>query len=334
MRSHPSRMQANPVIVFSLLFFLITGCGSQTQSAPPSTSTPNSSGASSPATSSLDSLAVNKTGVSIDEGGLHIDASNGIQCPTGAVTNGPPDNPGNLIGKYKANDLVLATSRLTYDSNELQQIQQYAEAGAIGVQKPETLQWVLGGPTVTDTSRSLYLRGNPINSIDDCGLTLQITNTSQNILQIASVGVQLVADTQQNNYHYRLIDFCTLASDICIFGGGPSPCDQYIATIKLGAGSTNAGFSTSTAGSETCGELTLNPGDVKSLYVYFYSPQNLIYSLVPQLVVDTSSGPNTLTLTALTSTLAFANKGQFTCYGLHNDAFVAEMSPPPTSECI
>ncbi len=333
-----SRIWISRILAVLLLFALLTGCGALPQPTPSSNVTPTSG---STISTSNDSLSPNKTGISIDEGSLHIDASNGIQCPSDFVTQGPPDNPGNFINVLNpANNLVLATNRLTYDSNELQQIKNYLNAVSTDEQAsvpiPDTLQYVLGGPTTTDTSRSLYLSGVPNNFIDDCTLVLQITNTSQNPLQIASVGVQLATDTQPNNYQYRLLDICNILSggSACEFGGGPTPCDQYLAPIKLSAGSTNAIFSTSTLDTEACGELTLNPGDVKNIFIYFYSPQNLIYSLVPQLNVDTASGPNTLTLSALTSTLAFANSNQFTCYGLQNDTFVAESPLPATAECV
>jgi len=247
----------------------------------------------------------------------------------GAVTNGPPDNPGPLVSAQHGNNLVLASDRFTYDAYELQQMSDYVSSvGNPTTPVPDTLSWVLGGPT--DTSHVISGGGYIYN----CGIRLGLTNTSQNSIQISNAGVQLAGDTQQNNYHYRLIDICTIITS-CKSGGGPGDCSQYFATIKLGTGPINTVFSAIPAGRDSsCGELTLNPGDEKTLYVYIYSAQNLIYSVVPQLVLTTDSGPNTLTLTDLTSTLAFANGGQFTCYALHGDTFVAETTPPPDSYCL
>ena len=331
------KIHANKVMMVLVLLALLSGCGTQNQPSNSSNPSPVSTTSNSPTSNSVNILSINKTGVSIDEAGLHIDASNGFQCPSGAMVTGTADNPGSLVFEEAGNNLVLATSRLTYDSNELQQIQDYVQATTRGdlnsVQIPDTLQWVLGGPI--DTGRALNVSGTTSVFAYDCSLQLQITNTSQNLIQIASASVQLAANTQQNNYSYRLIDVCSFSKDQCMFGGGPSPC-IYSATIKLGTGLTNAVFSApvGSSGDSSCGELTLQPKDAKDLTIYIYSPQNLIYSAVPQLVVDTSSGPNTLTLSELTSKLAFANGNQFTCYGLQGDTFVAEMPLPATSECI
>ena len=229
--------------------------------------------------------------------------------------------------------LRTKTDRLTYDANEINQMSDYlGSAGHPVSPLPNTLRWVLGGPT--DTSQAVYIDGKVIGYIYNCGISLGLTNTSQNSIQITNVGVQLAGDTQQNNYHYRLIDICTI-TQACRFGAGPGDCSQYFATIKLGTGPINTVFSAIPARHDSsCGELTLNPGEEKTLYVYIYSAQNLIYSIVPQLVLTTASGPNTLTLTALTSTLAFANGSQFTCYALHGDTFVAETTPPPNPVCL
>lgn len=323
-------------LVVLLLLVLLTGCGTQGQLANTTSSAPTSSMSDTPTAISSTStgdpsvlLTPNKNGISIDQSVLHIDASDGVQCPLGAVTNGLPDNPGPLVSAQPGNNLVLATDRLTYDTNELQQMSDYVSSvGHPTTPVPDTLRWVLGGPT--DTSHVISGGGYIYN----CGISLGLTNTSQNSIQISNVGVQLAGDTQQNNYHYRLIDICTIITS-CKLGGGPGDCSQYFATIKLGTGSINTVFSAIPEGRDSsCGELTLNPGDAKTLYVYIYSAQNLIYSVVPQLVLTTADGPNTLTLTDLTSTLAFANGSQFTCYALNGDSFVAETTPPANSWCL
>ncbi len=294
---------ARTCLVVLLLLVLFTGCGTQGQLTSTASPAPTSSVSDTPTASSSthtsnssDNLSPNKTGTPPDQLGLHIDASDGVQCPLGA---------------------------------ELQQMSDYVSSvGNPTTPVPDTLSWVLGGPT--DTSHVISGGGYIYN----CGIRLGLTNTSQNSIQISNAGVQLAGDTQQNNYHYRLIDICTIITS-CKSGGGPGDCSQYFATIKLGTGPINTVFSAIPAGRDSsCGELTLNPGDEKTLYVYIYSAQNLIYSVVPQLVLTTDSGPNTLTLTDLTSTLAFANGGQFTCYALHGDTFVAETTPPPDSYCL
>jgi hypothetical protein len=266
---------------------------------------------------------------------LHVDVAKGVQCPLDTPTQASPDNLGQTVFELSntGNNLVLATDRLTYDSNELQQIKDYVSPANAAAQMPDTLSWALGGPT--GKGRPFQVSGNPTSYFVDCGFSMQITNTSQNTIQIANVGIKLNGVTQQNTYQYRLMDVCTVVSDYCLFGGGPGPCNYSVATIQLSQGSTNQVFSaTPVAANPSCGELTLNPGEEKGLYVYIYSSQNLIYLVTPQLVLDTSEGQSTVSLPEMTSTLAFANDSQFTCYALQGDTFVAETQPPQTSLCI
>jgi uncharacterized lipoprotein YajG len=296
---------ARNCLVALFLLILLAGCGTQGHLANTANPAPTSNMSGTQTGDQSVRLTPNKKGIFIDQSGLHVDASDGAQCPLRPVTTG--------------NNLVLATDRLTYDANELQQISEYVNSvDHPTTPVPDTLRWVLGGYT---------------SDIYACGISLGLTNTSQNSIQISNAGVQLAGDTQQNNYHYRLIDICTI-TPYCRSGGGPSNCSQYFATIKLGTGPINTVFSAIPVGISSCGELTLHPGDEKTLYVYIYSAQNLIYSVVPQLVLTTDTGPNTLNLTKLTSTLAFANDSQFTCYALHGDTFVAETPQRPNSNCL
>jgi hypothetical protein len=334
------------VLAVCLLFVLLSGCASQnpptsgaTTTPIPATPTPRIS--STPTTNLNNSLTPNPTGVSIDKAGLHTDVAKGIQCPSDALSIGTPANPGpvdNIIPS-QADNLVLTGNPLTYDSSELQQIQDYVTAftpqGAgysSSAQIPDTLRWVLGGPI--GKSRFFNIGTNSSDYSYDCEFEMQLTNTSQNTIQIASVGAQLTGSPQQNTYQYQLIDICTVPH-ICLFGGGPSTCNVDYATIQLNGGSADQVFSAPPVAADTsCGELTLQPGNVETLDVFFYSPQNLIYSVVPQLVLDTSGGQNTLPLPEMTSTLAFANGSQFTCYGLQGGTFAVETTLPQFSDCL
>lgn len=319
------------ILLVLLLLVPLTACGTQNRSSVSSTSTPSPNNSSSSSSNQSDIFSLNKTGISIDKANLHIDASSGMQCPIGDTFKGTPDNPGLLVGPTGANELVLATNRVTYDRNEIKQIKDYVTGNS--AQIPNTLRFVLGGPI--DTSIKVTISSEFDGFRYDCGINLNLTNAGQNLIQIPSVGAKLTGNTQPNNYQYRLIDYCSFF-EACGSGGSSLACDQYYATIKLGIGSTNTIFPAIpvAGGGSSCGELTLNPGDTKILSVYFYSPSNLIYSVVPQLLLDTSSGKNTLSLTELTSTLAFAKGSQFTCYSLQGDTFVKETTQPSSSDCI
>jgi len=337
----------NKILTTILLLVLLTGCGSQNQTNTSSTSNPTASSHSTPTSisgstltsSQNDIFSMNKTGVSIDKANLHIDAHSGIQCP-GHVTSGTPDKPGMYASDLPGYVTVLANNRLTYDSNEIQQMKDYL--GGRSSEMPSTLQLVLGGPI--GGTLPYHDGGQTIGHIDDCSISFEITNTGQNTIQIASAGVQLLKSTHKNSYQYRLIDQCTLVpmpgmpvgSPCIFFGGGPGTCDRYSAIVKLGSVAANTSFFGTPKGDDSsCNELTLNPKDTKKLDIYFYSPQNLIYSVMPQLTLNTSSGQNILSLPELTSTLAFAYDSQFVCYGLQGDAFVLENPSLVTSSyCI
>jgi hypothetical protein len=329
------------VLAVCLVLVLLSSCASQNPPTSGATTTPipatPTPGITSTPTTNIDnSLTTNPTGISIDKGGLHIDVAKGIQCPSDALSKGTSANPG--PGDFvpdQANNLVLTGDPQTYDSSELQQIQDYMTAffgsgDSTSAQIPDTLRWVLGGPIGKSRFFNIGLKNSYAY---DCEFEMQITNTSQNTIQIASVGAQLTASPEQNTYQYRLIDLCTV-NNLCRFGGGPSTCNVDYATIQLNAGSANQVFSAPPVAADTsCGELTLQPGNVEALDVYFYSPQNLIYSVIPQLVLDTSGGQNTLLLPEMTSTLAFANDSQFTCYGLQGGTFTVE-TPTQSQDCI
>lgn len=339
---HPScfpKTHLDIILVTFLLLLSLAGCGYQNQTAASPNPTATSISGSTPTNSQNYIFAMNKTGVTIDKANLHIDASSGIQCP-GNVTLGTPDKPGMYVTSMRGYFIVLATNRLTYDSNEIQQMKDYL--GGQSSKAPSTLQLVLGGPI--GGTLPYNSGGDTVGHIDDCSISLEITNTGQNTIQIASSSVQIMKSTQKNSYQYRLIDSCTLVplpgapvGSPCIFsGGGPGPCLHYSAIIKLGSAAANTlFFGTPKGGDSSCNELTLNPKDTKELDIYLYSPQNLIYSVMPQLTLSTSSGQNILSLPELTSTLAFAYDNQFDCYGLQGDMFVLENPRLVTSSsCI
>src|SRR6266699_3452439 len=124
------------VIAVLLLLLLLTSCGTQNQPTPPSTSLSTSSISSTPTSSLSQSLTLNQTGISIDKAGLHVDVAKGVQCPLDTPTQASPDNLGQTVFELSntGNNLVLATDRLTYDSNELQQIKDYVSPGKAAAQ--------------------------------------------------------------------------------------------------------------------------------------------------------------------------------------------------------
>lgn len=278
-------------------------------------------------------ISLNKLPVSFEVAGLHIEASRGIQCPLD-------------YSPVPTANLVLATEQQTYTTEEVQQIMAYLKhhLGPWGEVPPPTLCWVTGGSMQPIPGTGLM--GYPHNY--PCGTVLELTNTGKIPVQIPRVDVRLVNNLQQNNYQYLLIDRCSviphlLEGDSCTpqqgGGGGGGNCIIYSANLLLGSGSTDAVFidtptsfyATDQFRQTDCGELTLAPGTLVILRISFSltpdTPNNLIYTIVPELTLDTSSGRQVYALTQLASTLAFADASQFSCYKLQGTTFIIETKP-------
>ncbi len=162
-----------------------------------------------------------------------------------------------------------------------------------------------------------------------------LTNKGSTPIQIPKVGVQLKASPQQNAYQYHLINICSLLppSQLCgpQEGGGPD-CNHYYSSIQLGLGEKNTVFSAVPSESD-CGTLTVAPAAQVELDIDFSfapnTPKNLIYSIMPVFTADTDQGGQTLALSQLGSTLAFASASQFSCYELQGTTFALIESPFP-----
>jgi hypothetical protein len=300
-----------------LLLIILTACGtnSVTISSPAEPLTPLL-----PTT-----LDLNAAKITEDSGSLSIQSDLGFQCPYSESS-------------ILIDQLVLASDRTTYSQDEIAQMGTYVgnnfTAGNFlsqGTKPPPTLRWALGGSIDpvpgTNQDRSFY----------PCGADLILTNTGSTPIQIPKVSVQLEGRPQENLYSYHLIDACTVIpkSQIALHGcttafGGYSGCSLYIASIQLGLGEKNSVFS-AVPSSPGCDTLTIAPAAQVRLDFGFSLasniPGNLVYSIAPILTVYTAQGKQTLPLTQMRGTLAFANINQFSCYGLQGTTFVLEQSP-------
>ena len=258
-------------------------------------------------------------GIAFDVSYLHIYSAEGIHCENHSHYVLDVDT---LPNAPRAN-LVLTTDRLKYDSGELQQMLAYVGAvyGLVDLplsQPPSTLSWVPGGVKV-------YL---PAAELTGCYGEMEVTNVGKNTIQIRSMDVRLTAVPQQNRRRqYRLIDLCSLVPKSITCppeGAGGTP---LVYNFQLSPANKGAVFSAQTLngdGQVQNGlETTLNPNDTVFVYAAFNSsPDNLIYSVVPDLVFDTPDGQQTVALPQLASTLYFADDSQFSCYSLQRDTFV------------
>ena len=76
--------------------------------------------------------------------------------------------------------------------------------------------------------------------------------------------------------------------------------------------------------------LTLNPNDTVKVDLFVMpsdtSNSSYIYSLVPQLSLNTSSGQNTFDVPQMSNTIAFTDINHASCYQLQNDNTFTQIS--------
>jgi hypothetical protein len=209
-----------------------------------------------------------------------------------------------------SNTLVLSTDRLTYDSNEIQQMK--ASLTSTSSHLPPTLQWVSG-------------------NLGNCEEELAITNIATTTIQISQINIRLMVDAQPNRFHYHLINTCSVANGNpnalgCTPGAGqPRP---YASDYSFSPGKANTVFSGHlyVAGPGALSSLpTLNPGGITYITLTFTPKSNLesfIYTITPEIVLNTGNTVSKVNLPQLSATIAFANAAQFTCYNLQGDTFV------------
>lgn len=209
---------------------------------------------------------------------------------------------------------VLATDRLTYDSGEIHAIENYFTAWAnsgpdSNPQPPVSLVVASGGET--------------------CTADMELTNTGSSSIIVKQVETKLLAAPQENEYQYRLIDYCSLPLNggdcYTPHGGGPE-CDTYSASIHLSSASVGSAFSGTPVPSDpSCpSQLTINPGPSAMILNVGFSSKNLQYSTELQLDILGLDGEKHLTLSQSPSTLIFAADSQFSCYALHSTQFSLE----------
>jgi hypothetical protein len=232
-------------------------------------------------------------------------------------------------------NLVLATNRLSYDTEEIQQMSEYSlhyiakeSLGSL----PSTLRWVSGGPL--------------------CTLDLQVTNTEKKTITIQTQQLRLLHTPQKNTNEYRLVDFCALSPYKGACPGAAGGAEEKI-SFSLGNASTPAGTLFTPAlhtENQADGQLPL----IKSgsapvviparsiVYLHFeivagaslddayhtaQKSYDLIYDVVPEFVLSTDHGPQVVSLTPLTKNLFFTSSNHTRCYTLHANTFVYAAGP-------
>ncbi len=307
------------ILAGTALLAWLAGCGKNTITPQPAI-TPSQSatvGAISVPPPSL--FSSNPGGVFNLAGLLHIDTS-WPHAPSGSIRC--------AINYDEDTNIVLATNRLTYDTGEIQQMtavfafDQSSLPGEKPPLFPNTLQRVSGDLPGADIPNWNTDDRGYVSDSGGCTGAWSFTNIGQQAIQIA-LGIRYVRASQPNNYHYRLIDACSLPGVVspgnCGHKAGGSPTVNTF-TFLLKPGSKN------TIVQATSRVPPLNPGgtaDVELIFLPANSADHQIYSFVPEFTVSTINERITLSLPQLTSTISFITPSQLSCYHWQNNTFVS-----------
>lgn len=254
-------------------------------------------------------------GVAFDvKGVLHIQSIDGISCRWDRSIYNRIRADSRLL---MPNDLVLNTPQHTYETGVIQQVAQYVDARWDGQSQRNSIPPLPAGFNTTP--------GSATGANSNCDGTLDITNISPNPIQLSGVNMRLALAPQTNRYHYQLIDVCSLplsghvSEQVCPPPGGGGGALDYQYSFTLEGWNVDAVFSGKQ--STLSPGPTLGPGQAVTIYVTFSSARSLVYSLIPEVVIDTPGEQKTIELPQLTSYMAFANPNQFSCYTLRGHSF-------------
>jgi len=256
---------------------------------------------------------------------LQVHYNRSIDCPLAYVDG---------MVRFTPNALVLNSTRLTYDSGEIQQMAAYVNGvehhflydDPGSVQVPNTMQLVPGSLTADIKQWSLERRQD-----QGCNGTIEITNITKAPIQLSGISAQLNTAPHQNSYSYRLINVCSLPIE-----DKPTQCPphlrgggiEYNYDFHLAMANANMVFEGQRQEDPQGPGTTIRPGDVLTADLNFTSsktsksPDNLVYDILPILKIDVSGEQRTITLPQLRSTVSFVDASQLACYSLQGNRFV------------
>jgi len=128
---------------------------------------------------------------------------------------------------------VLASNQPDYSNNQIQQIAEFFNEHLKNPPEPSTLANVQGGFVGNISSWGEFL-------FQGCEGYWEVTNITQQPVQLVQINLQLTADPQPDTYQYRLIDTCSLPlppEDVSCFGsgGGPKAYDYAVMVSQANA---------------------------------------------------------------------------------------------------
>jgi hypothetical protein len=245
--------------------------------------------------------------------GLHVHLEN----PFGLV--------GNVEGIACGASFVLARPPASYDASAIQQVYHYVAANSGAFLNNDL-------PSNAPPSSVQVVPGRFV--AQECTGVLEITNVSQQAIEIDRVGLTQAVASVPNVYTYQLIDACTPAQgfNVCYPGGATTPgCDATFSLAPAAAGVHQDSPLRGGPGIECT--ATLTPGANFDIILRFGSTgpsQRYRVNLTLTL-----AGKGVVTLPALfTTTLVFAEPSQFVCYQLQRTRVVRiSLSTPQTLTC-
>jgi hypothetical protein len=316
------------ITVVALLIVLLSGCG-KTSSAPssgsnPVTPTSKASASLSPTLTPSPTLAPSplpenyqKISFDVQQNGfqLHINSEGGLHCFYGDPLVLNPIGP---------SEIILRHDPSSYTSAQINQMTDYVnnwfQLKAQQLPLPEGFQV----PSVP-VGETPFSDEGPQSG---CHAELEITDTGQAPVQVQLLDMRLTATPQVNIQIYRFVDFCTFIT----IPNTTAPCPPQRAggvrfnyTFNLSEGVSGQVFSPEGGQDSTQPgtSFTVDPTGPTFLSIDFSStPDNITYSLVPELVINTSQGQQTITLSQLAATISFVDPSQITCYGLQGETII------------
>ncbi|GCE09176.1 hypothetical protein [Dictyobacter aurantiacus] len=219
---------------------------------------------------------------------------------------------------------ALSTNRLTYTTDELQEMYNYYINGD-SMPLPQTLTQIDGGSTTSSPSMLLP-------QFENCPTGWEITNIGQQPIQLVQLRMKLLAEPTAADTQYRLVDYCSVLREVhpeidsgtCPGLGGQVQPISYMFFFGSGhAGTVVQGQSTTLAAPK---EQTIVPKDTAFLQFRFM-PDNLslalTYTIEPEVVINTPQETNkVIDLPQWKETFVMAPDDHFGCYQLQGKAFV------------
>jgi len=330
------RLRLTVVLVLVALTSLACQLGGTTAEVPtptPVAFTPTPTATRTPTATPDPSLAVapNPPGgadvpIGTDAHGLHVQVD-------GFIGNGAWDESGFFCGDW---DVLAAASpsATTYTSADIAAIQTYFNTAPLGPNHDPLPS--ASTPLPSALRLVSAARSDDPQHLAACAATYAVTNNSSRPVTVNEVGVALNATPIVNRYQYALLDACTINFQrYCEgFGGSIGGC-QFFVYISM----ATAPFSRPVTSLAGCPSATITPGQTINIFVEITPPataDNLLYKVSPQLTI-TDTSTHTVILTTLPNTLVYADRNQFSCYGLQGTHFVSEgLAPTPGApkECV